>query len=61
MATVLSNFWSDEEGQDMVEYTVLIAIVALSTLTYLEIQGTAVSSVWGTASTTTTLAAQVAR
>jgi Flp pilus assembly pilin Flp len=48
MLKELHRFWGDEQGQDMIEYTFLIALVALSTTSLLVTQGTAVSSIWVT-------------
>ena len=28
--TFLRNFWNDEQGQDLIEYTLLLAFVALA-------------------------------
>ena len=28
--TILRNFWNDEQGQDLIEYTLLMAFVALA-------------------------------
>jgi Flp pilus assembly pilin Flp len=46
MLKELRRFWGNEEGQDLVEYTFLVALVALSTVSFLMTQGTAVSTVW---------------
>jgi len=30
MTTLLRNLWNDDQGQDMIEYTLLMAFVALA-------------------------------
>lgn len=61
MLKELHRFWGRDEGQDLVEYTFLVALVALGTVSLLTTQGGAVSSVWVTANTTMQNAALVAR
>ena len=53
----LLNFLKDEDGQDLIEYTLLIAFVALASAVIFVGAGTSVSSIWGTASNNLTNAA----
>jgi Flp pilus assembly pilin Flp len=50
--TYLRNFWKDEQGQDLIEYTLLIAFVALASATIFIGAGSSVKTIWTTTSTT---------
>jgi pilus assembly protein Flp/PilA len=43
---MLNNFLRDEQGQDLVEYALLIALIALVTVLALTAAGTSISSIW---------------
>ncbi len=43
------RFWNEEDGQDLVEYTLLLAFVALASAALFIGAGTSVSSIWTTA------------
>jgi Flp pilus assembly pilin Flp len=45
--TFLRNFWNDEQGQDLIEYTLLMAFVALASAALFIGAGGKVSSIWG--------------
>ena len=45
------NFLRDEQGQDLIEYTLLLAFVALASAAIFITAGQSVSGIWGTAST----------
>jgi Flp pilus assembly pilin Flp len=60
MAKSLYNFWIDEEGQDLVEYTLLIALVALGGVSLMKAQGAGIKPVWSSAKTMVSNAATVA-
>ena len=49
--TLLKNFLREEEGQDLVEYTLLLAFVALASAALFIGAGASISSIWGTANT----------
>jgi Flp pilus assembly pilin Flp len=49
--TLLKNFLREEEGQDLVEYTLLLAFVALASAALFIGAGGSISSIWGTANT----------
>ena len=44
----LRNFWSDEQGQDLIEYTLLLAFVALASAGLFLAAGTSISGIWST-------------
>jgi Flp pilus assembly pilin Flp len=47
----VKNFLIDEDGQDMVEYTLLLAFVALAAAAAYVTIGNNISSIWSTAQT----------
>ena len=46
--TFLRNLWNDEQGQDLIEYTLLMAFVALASAALFIGAGGNVSSIWKT-------------
>jgi Flp pilus assembly pilin Flp len=50
MAQYLYNFWRDDEGQDLIEYTLLICFIAIACLAFVGSGRTAVNSIWTTSS-----------
>ncbi|MFB3777934.1 MAG: Flp family type IVb pilin [Bryobacteraceae bacterium] len=42
------NFWKDDAGQDLVEYTLLLAMVCLASAALMIGSGDAVSGIWCT-------------
>ena len=46
----LCNFWNDEQGQDLIEYTLLIAFVALASASIFVSVGGNINVIWGDAS-----------
>jgi Flp pilus assembly pilin Flp len=44
--TFLRNFWNDEQGQDLIEYTLLMAFVALASAALFIGAGKSISSIW---------------
>ena len=51
MKNLMINLVRDEQGQDLIEYTLLLAFVALASAALFIGAGTSVSSIWGAAST----------
>ena len=49
MTTILRNLWNDDQGQDLIEYTLLMAFVALASAALFINAGTSVSKIWQTA------------
>jgi len=45
------RFWNEEDGQDLVEYTLLLAFVALASAALFIGAGTSVSEIWSYANT----------
>jgi Flp pilus assembly pilin Flp len=56
MVNLFINFLRDESGQDLVEYTLLLAFVALASAALFIGAGAQVSGIWGTANTKLTAA-----
>lgn len=44
--TFLRNFWNDEQGQDLIEYTLLMAFVALASAALFIGAGGSVKGIW---------------
>jgi Flp pilus assembly pilin Flp len=57
MTSILRNFWNDEQGQDLIEYTLLMAFVALASAALFISAGTSVSKIWSTANSQLSTAA----
>lgn len=49
--SLMQKFWQDESGQDLIEYTLLLAFVALASASLFLSAGNSVSGIWGGAST----------
>ncbi|MGA3236325.1 MAG: Flp family type IVb pilin [Bryobacteraceae bacterium] len=47
MKYILKNFLRDETGQDLIEYTLLMAFVALASAAIFIGAGSSISSIWG--------------
>jgi Flp pilus assembly pilin Flp len=56
----LKIFLKDEQGQDLIEYTLLLAFVALAAAALFTNVGSSISGIWGSANTQTTAAATAA-
>jgi len=46
--TYLRNLWNDEQGQDLIEYTLLLAFVALASAALFIGAGGSISKIWTT-------------
>jgi Flp pilus assembly pilin Flp len=44
--TILRNFWNDEQGQDLIEYTLLMAFVALASAALFLGAGSSIQGIW---------------
>ncbi|HLH19474.1 MAG TPA: hypothetical protein VKX45_19785 [Bryobacteraceae bacterium] len=51
VATPVLAFWNDEQGQDLIEYTLLMAFVALASAALFIGAGGSISGIWTTANT----------
>jgi Flp pilus assembly pilin Flp len=49
--TYLRNFWNDEQGQDLIEYTLLMAFVALASAALFIGAGSSIKGIWTTTNT----------
>jgi Flp pilus assembly pilin Flp len=46
--SLLTSFWKDDQGQDLIEYTLLMAFVALSSAALFIGAGGSVQGIWST-------------
>ena len=46
--TYLRNFWKDEQGQDLIEYSLLMAFVALASAALFLGAGKSITGIWST-------------
>ena len=46
MKSFLTNLWNDERGQDLIEYTLLMAFVALASAALFIGAGGSISGIW---------------
>ena len=60
MKHVLKRFFRDEEGQDLIEYTLLMAFVALASAAIFIGAGGSISSIWTSTNTQLSAAASSA-
>jgi Flp pilus assembly pilin Flp len=58
--SVLKAFWCGEDGQDLVEYSLLLAFLALAAVTILNQTSTSLNTLWGKISSTLSSAAAAA-
>jgi len=54
--TFLKSFWKEEEGQDLIEYTLLMAFVALASAALFIGAGGSVKGIWSTTNSQLTAA-----
>lgn len=50
MKSFVQKFWRDESGQDLIEYTLLLAFVALASASIFISAGSSISGIWSSAS-----------
>ncbi|HTU45513.1 MAG TPA: Flp family type IVb pilin [Bryobacteraceae bacterium] len=55
--SVLNAFWREEDGQDLVEYSLLLAFIALAAVTVLTSTSGSLNKLWDTISNTLSSAA----
>lgn len=58
--SVLNAFWREEDGQDLVEYSLLLAFIALAAVTVLTSTSGSLNKLWDTISNTLSSAATTA-
>jgi len=56
--TILKNFLRDDQGQDLIEYTLLLAFVALASAALFIAAGGSVNTIWSVANSRLNNAAQ---
>ena len=49
--TILRNLWNEEEGQDLIEYTLLMAFVALASAALFLGAGGSIQGIWSVTNT----------
>ncbi len=49
--TFLRNFWNDDQGQDLIEYTLLMSFVALASAALFLGAGGSIKTIWQNTST----------
>jgi Flp pilus assembly pilin Flp len=54
---LFKNFMKDEQGQDLIEYTLLLAFVALASAALFTSAGTSVNKIWSSANSSLSAAA----
>ncbi|HVV45717.1 MAG TPA: Flp family type IVb pilin [Bryobacteraceae bacterium] len=60
MKNFIKNFLAEESGQDLIEYTLLMAFIALASAAVFVNAGTSISQIWSTGSTQLSSAATAA-
>jgi Flp pilus assembly pilin Flp len=60
MTNILRNLWTGDQGQDLIEYTMLMAFVALGSAALFISAGSSVSSIWSTTNSQLSAAAIMA-
>jgi len=58
--TLMNNLWKDEQGQDLIEYTLLMAFVALASAALFLGAGKSISTIWTSTNTQLANAASAA-
>jgi len=46
MLSLMKRFWRDEKGQDLIEYTLLMAFIALASASLFLSAGGSISGIW---------------
>jgi len=57
LAASVTGFWKDEDGQDFLEYTLLMAFVALFSAALYSSSSSSLSQIWSTSDSTLSTAA----
>ena len=56
MTTFVNGFLNDEQGQDLIEYTLLMAFIALASAAIFIGAGSSIKGIWGASNTQLTAA-----
>jgi Flp pilus assembly pilin Flp len=46
MKTFCAHLWREEQGQDLIEYTLMLAFVALASAALFSTAGTSINQIW---------------
>ena len=46
MKTLFARLWRDEQGQDLIEYTLMLAFVALASAALFSTAGASINTIW---------------
>jgi Flp pilus assembly pilin Flp len=57
MKTFFASLWHDEQGQDLIEYTLMLAFVALASAALFSTAGTSINVIWSKTNTQLSTAA----
>jgi len=60
MLNVMNRLWQDEQGQNLIEYTLLMAFVALASAALFISSGASISQIWSDTSSELSTAATTA-
>ena len=55
--TFVRNIWNDEQGQDLIEYTLLMAFICLAAAALFIPTGRSITSIWSIANVSLSVAA----
>jgi len=61
MLSFWKSFWNDQEGQDLIEYTLLMAFVALASAALFLGAGGSIQGIWTTSNTNLSQANSIAK
>lgn len=50
MKNIITNFWREEAGQDLIEYTLLMAFIALASAAIFVNAGGSINGIWASSS-----------
>ncbi|MGA2580301.1 MAG: Flp family type IVb pilin [Bryobacteraceae bacterium] len=57
MKTFCARLWREEQGQDLIEYTLMLAFVALASAALFSSAGTSINQIWSKTNSQLTTAA----
>ena len=61
MLSFVKTFWNDEQGQDLIEYTLLMAFVALASAALFLGAGGSINGIWTSGTTHLSIANSLAK
>ena len=61
MLSFMKTFWNDQQGQDLIEYTLLMAFVALASAALFLGAGGSIQGIWTTSNTNLSQANTIAK